>query len=121
MLCAKGTRAGRLRGTIFAACILLAPSAFAQAASVYNDGRAWRHERVYGERTSHRARMIHASDMRHAHRAALEMRNKDVYADARERAITAELNLIQLRQGRERAAEIAQGQLRHGAAAPLRG
>src|SRR5262249_12029198 len=121
MLCAKGTRARVLRGTIFAAGILLAPNAFARPASINNDGSAWRHERVYGERISHRARMSRASDLRHARHTTLEMRNEDLYADERERPITAELNLVQLRVGRERAAEIAQRQLRHGAAASLHG
>jgi len=77
----------------------------------------FQHEAMMGEGRYHRARMMRANYMGHASYAALEARREHLAAaDERERPVTAELNLIQLRHGRERAAEIARWQLQYGAA-----
>ena len=111
MLCAQISRAFLLSGTVFLAAIVFAPAAIAH---VRSEG-AWRHEMVYGERSFSRAHVVRTSAMRREHLATLESRRERLFADERERAITAELNLVQLRGGRARAAEIAEWQLRHGA------
>ena len=88
---------------------------------------AYRHEvalreATYSESRYQRARKMRASYMGHAGYAALEARREDLeVADERERPVTAELNLVQLRQGRERAAEIAAWQLRYGSVASAKG
>lgn len=148
-----------IQGSVFAAAILLAPSAFAHgygdASYGYSNNQelgvsyrmhhrhhhllkhaaksrsheprymaaAYRHEdalheATYGESRYHRARMMRASDTGHASHAALEARREELEAaDERERPVTAELNLVQLRNGRERAAEMAEWQLRYGSVA----
>jgi len=65
-----------------------------------------RSEIAYEQRHDRRARMIEANEV---------VRGRA--ADARERPITAELNLIQLPRERERAAAMARWQLQYGAAA----
>ena len=59
--------------------------------------------------------MMRTSYMRDEHFAATESRSERRHADERERPVTAELNLVQLRAGRERAAKIAEWQLRRAA------
>lgn len=78
----------------------------------------FRQEAMMGEGRNAHARMTRAHYMSHASYAALEARREQLAAaDERERPVTAELNLVQLRKGRDRAAEIAQWQLRYGGVA----
>ena len=72
----------------------------------------------YEEDRYRRATMMWASYEHERSYAALAAKREELEAaDERERPITAELNLVQLRAGRDRAAEIAHRQLRYGSVA----
>jgi hypothetical protein len=85
------------------------------AASYRNEGLE--RDAAYEPRERH-AHVIRASSEARERFEVHEARREEVLeaADERERPITAELNLVQLRDGRERAARIARRQLQSGAA-----
>lgn len=114
MLCTTETRTSLLLGTILVAGILFAPKAFAHGGAGYNGESVSHHRYVYDERSSHKARIIHASYGPRSQRDSVEMNREHRDADAGARLLTEQLNLIQVPAGRQRAAELAEWQLQHG-------